>query len=75
VRLDRPRVIEHTWMSEATRGFESVVTITLEPTAGGTHFALRHAGLPDDDMGQQHKDGWAFCLEAIEARLSGRKTT
>src|SRR5882762_620613 len=30
--LDRPGRIEHTWMSEATRGFESKVTLTLEPT-------------------------------------------
>src|SRR6266853_925316 len=28
IRLDRGRAIEHTWMSEATKGLESVVTIT-----------------------------------------------
>jgi uncharacterized protein YndB with AHSA1/START domain len=59
-------------MSEATRGFESVVTITLEPTNGGTHLALRHAGLPDDDMGRQHQDGWTFILGCIEQRFSKR---
>jgi len=31
IRLDRGRTIEHTWMSEGTRGLESIVTITLEP--------------------------------------------
>ena len=29
IRLDRGRTIEHTWVSEATRGLETVVTITL----------------------------------------------
>ena len=31
IRLDRGRTIEHTWVSEATRGLETVVTITLAP--------------------------------------------
>jgi hypothetical protein len=29
IRLDRPSRIEHTWVSEATKGVESVVTVTL----------------------------------------------
>jgi hypothetical protein len=29
VRLDKPRLIEHTWVSEATRGMESNVIVTL----------------------------------------------
>jgi uncharacterized protein YndB with AHSA1/START domain len=28
--LDRPRLIQHTWMSEATRGLETVVTLNFE---------------------------------------------
>ncbi len=26
VRIDRPRAVEHTWMSEATKGLESIVS-------------------------------------------------
>src|SRR4029077_9194440 len=29
IRLERGRAIEHTWVSEATRGRETIVTITL----------------------------------------------
>ncbi len=72
VVLDRPRRIEHTWVSEATRGLESVVTLTLEPQAGGTLATLRHRGVPDDDFGRQHADGWAFVLAAIEERFAAR---
>jgi uncharacterized protein YndB with AHSA1/START domain len=75
VRLDKPRVIEHTWVSEATRGFETLVTVTLEPTGGGTDVALRHTGLPDDHMGRlQHEEGWTFILGAIEQRFSKRSS-
>jgi len=74
VRLDRPRVIEHTWMSEATRGIESTVTLTLEPKDGGTLVTLRHADLPDDDMGRQHEEGWKFVLGAIADRFTRERT-
>jgi len=30
---------------------------------------LRHADVPDDSMGRQHKDGWTFILAAIAARV------
>ena len=36
VALERGRLIEHTWVSEATRGCETLVTITLEPRDGTT---------------------------------------
>jgi uncharacterized protein YndB with AHSA1/START domain len=72
VRLDRPRVIEHTWMSEATRGIESTVTVTLEPKGDGTLVTLRHTDLPDDDMGRQHEEGWNFVLGAIADRFASR---
>ena len=57
IRLDRGRAIEHTWVSEATRGLESVVTITLAPRDGATEVTLRHANLPDDEMGRGPQ-GW-----------------
>jgi len=72
VALDRPRRIEHTWMSEATRGVESVVNVSFEPEGQGTLVTLRHSGVPDDDFGRQHGEGWAFMLSAIEARFAKR---
>jgi uncharacterized protein YndB with AHSA1/START domain len=72
VRLDKPRMIEHTWMSEATRGIETTVTVTLEPNDGGTLVTLRHADVPDDEMGRQHEEGWNFILGAIADRFAAR---
>jgi len=68
-RLERGRAMEYTWMSEATRGLESIVTITLAPKEGGTEVTLRHSGLPDDDMGRQHKEGWTWYLGALAERF------
>jgi uncharacterized protein YndB with AHSA1/START domain len=73
VRLDPGRAIEHTWMSEATRGFESVVTVTLSPKGDDTLLALRHANLPDDEMGRQHEEGWTFVAAALADRFAKMK--
>jgi len=72
VRLERPGLIEHTWVSEATKGVESVVTLSLDPTGDETVVTLRHAHVPDDPMGRQHQDGWGFILSAIAQRLARR---
>jgi uncharacterized protein YndB with AHSA1/START domain len=61
--------IVHTWMSEATKGIETVVTLTLTPSAGGTEVVLTHTNVPDDELGRSHKDGWTYILDAIKQRL------
>jgi len=72
VTLDRPRRIEHTWVSEGTRGLESMVSLTFEPDGNQTRVTLRHSGVPDDDFGRQHHDGWSHVLGAIEQRFAKR---
>jgi uncharacterized protein YndB with AHSA1/START domain len=64
-RLERGRVIEHTWMSEATKGIETIVTLTLTPIADGTEVTLTHRNVPDDDLGRSHRDGWGWILDMM----------
>lgn len=68
--LERPRRIGHTWISRATQGLESVVTLTFEAQEQQTLVHLQHAGVPDDKVGRQHEQGWAFVLDAMADRLS-----
>jgi uncharacterized protein YndB with AHSA1/START domain len=49
LRMERPRLLEFAWMSEATRGLESRVTIEMTPSRGATDLVLTHTGLPDDE--------------------------
>ncbi len=72
VALERGRRIEHTWVSEATRGVESVVAVTLTPRDGGTDVMLRHTGIPDDELGRGHEGGWRWLLSALAQALEGR---
>jgi len=72
LRIDRPRNVEYTWVSEATKGLESIVAITFEPRGSQTEVTLRHTGVPDDDLGRQHKDGWTWMLSMLAERFASR---
>lgn len=70
--LDRPRRIEHTWVSRATQGLETIVSLTLEPAGKGTAAELRHFNVSDDELGRQHQAGWGYVLDAIAGRFAQR---
>jgi uncharacterized protein YndB with AHSA1/START domain len=73
IALERGKKIEHTWMSPATKGLESVVTITLEDKGGETLLSLRHAGVPDDEQGRHHEQGWKWITDALADGLGKKK--
>jgi uncharacterized protein YndB with AHSA1/START domain len=74
VRIERPSgnvagVTQYTWMSEATKGYESVVTVTFAPIGEETEVTLVHSGVPDDEMGRRHADGWRWMLSLVAQRF------
>jgi len=74
IKMERPSVVEFTWMSESTTGAESVVTVTLQQRGDQTDVTLRHAGVPDDELGHQHKEGWTWILNALADALAARRS-
>jgi uncharacterized protein YndB with AHSA1/START domain len=69
VAIDRPQRVEYTWMSEGTQGVESVVTVTFEPREDQTEVTLRHSGVPDDETGRKHEQGWTWVLSMLAERF------
>lgn len=70
--LDRGVLVEHTWMSEATKGIESTVRVRFEPRDGGTEVTIVHENLPDDELGRSHEGGWTWMLDVLQKRFGAR---
>jgi uncharacterized protein YndB with AHSA1/START domain len=73
LRVERGKHLEHTWMSENTQGLETTVSISFESRAGGTQVTIQHRGLPDDDGGRGHEDGWNYFLGELEKSRKAKK--
>jgi uncharacterized protein YndB with AHSA1/START domain len=72
IKLERGKVAEHTWVCEATKGRETVVTTTFEARDGGTFVTIVHAGVPDDEEGRSQKAGWSWILGALADAMAKR---
>jgi uncharacterized protein YndB with AHSA1/START domain len=72
-QLERGKLAEHTWVCEATKGRESIVTTTFEARDGGTFVKLVHAGVPDDDEGRAQGNGWTWILGALADAMAKRR--
>lgn len=68
-RVERPRLLEFAWVSEATKGHESRVTLEIEAKDGGTQLVLTHSGVPDDEMGRSHEQGWTEILGNLAQKI------
>jgi uncharacterized protein YndB with AHSA1/START domain len=55
----------HTDFDQHTVGRETIVTVTLVETNGGTHLTLLHEGLPIGETYAAHMWGWAGALDQL----------
>ena len=69
LRVEAPRLLEFTWVSESTYGKESVVTIEFTPRGRQTELRLTHEGLPDEKQATGHTQGWTHFLDTLVDRL------
>lgn len=63
--IDRPRRLVFTWISDATRQTESLVTVELFAGHGATEVVVTHERLPDVEELASHTTGWTDALELL----------
>ena len=66
LRLEKPRLLEMTWVSEATQGMESIVRVELKPQGSGTDLTLTHSNLPDEKSRKDHERGWTSIVASLD---------
>jgi uncharacterized protein YndB with AHSA1/START domain len=71
--IDPPRRLVFTWAwddDSGVRGHETQVTVTLEPTPGGTRLRLVQEDFQNRDVRDRHNGGWASSLSKLQ-RVAG----
>ena len=70
--IDRPRRLVFTWGwddDSGVRGQETEVTVTLEPTPGGTRLKLVQQLFETSEVRQLHNRGWASSFSKLQGAV------
>jgi uncharacterized protein YndB with AHSA1/START domain len=62
LELKRDRLVQMTWVTAATNGVETIVTVELASKDNGTELRLSHAGFPNEASRKRHYDAWPKVL-------------
>jgi uncharacterized protein YndB with AHSA1/START domain len=72
-KVERPGLVQHTWVSPNTLGQESMVTVTFRKQEDISVMTLVHSALPDTDGGRSHEKGWNYFLSIFAEQCPAGK--
>ena len=72
IAVEKARRLQFTWVSQHTRGIESLVTLEFTAQGKATQLTLVHENLPDDEKGRMHEAGWQYYLGLMQDAMLGQ---
>ena len=69
LRLEPPGLVEMTWITSATGGVETIVTVELDPEGTGTRLLLTHSGFADQASRDRHDQAWPIVLANLDEKV------
>jgi uncharacterized protein YndB with AHSA1/START domain len=69
--IDRPSLLSFTWISEATDGVPTIVTVEFLERDGATELVLTHRRLPPGKI-DDHRKGWTDIVRKLDDVTSRR---
>ncbi len=69
-RIEPPKLLEFTWISEGSNWQESVVTVELFDRGGSTELVLTHRLFTTEEWAKDHERGWTEILQELARELA-----